>query len=110
MTGQNFNTVETEIIFSYGGDGTTAQALYHQASSTGEKVDDHSLFTMTQTPLQLTIKQDGHTYYGKILPQLPIDLIDQFHWSLLKKVLSMYYKHFTMFKTKFLICNRLICR
>ena len=55
----NKSVIDAETIFAYGADGTTGQIEYHQASSSGSVLDDHSLFTVTMTPLQLRSKLDG---------------------------------------------------
>ena len=50
----NKSVINAETIFAYGADGTTGQIEYHQALSSGSVIDDHSLFTVTMTPLQLS--------------------------------------------------------
>ena len=49
----NKSVIDAETIFAHGVDGTTGQIEYHKASSSGSVIDDHSLFTVTMTPLQL---------------------------------------------------------
>lgn len=53
------------LIFAYGMDGTTGQSMYNQPDESGNAVDDHSLFTVTMSPLQMTTK------YGEILWENP---------------------------------------
>lgn len=43
------------MIFSWGMDGTTGQSRYNQADADGVVIDDHSLFTVTLSPLQLKL-------------------------------------------------------
>ena len=65
----NKSVIDAETIFAYGADGTTGQIEYHQASSSGSVIDDHSLFTVTMTPLQLRSKLDGEILWKNPSPQ-----------------------------------------
>ena len=65
----NKSVIDAETIFAYGADGTTGQIEYHQASSSGSVIDDHSLFTVTMTPLQLRSKLDGEILWKNLTPQ-----------------------------------------
>ena len=65
----NKSVIDAETIFAYGADGTTGQIEYHQASSSGSVIDDHSLFTVTMTPLQLRSKLDGEILWKNPTPQ-----------------------------------------
>ena len=65
----NKSVIDAETIFAYSADGTTGQTEYHQASSSGSVIDDHSLFTVTMIPLQLRSKLDGEILWKNPTPQ-----------------------------------------
>ena len=65
----NKSVIDAETIFAYGADGTTGQIEYPQASSSGSVIDDHSLFTVTMTPLQLRSKLDEEILWKNPTPQ-----------------------------------------
>lgn len=49
-------------------DGTTGQSMYNQANDEGAMVDDHSLFAVTMTPLQMKSKC-GKVLWENEVPQ-----------------------------------------
>ena len=65
----NKSVIDAETIFAYGADGTTGQIEYHQASSSGSVIDDHSLFTVIMTSFQLRSKLDGEILWKNPTPQ-----------------------------------------
>lgn len=63
-----FADTKATMVISWGMDGTTGRSRYHQVTTEGEVIDEHSLFTVTMTPLQLKA-ENGDILWENKCPQ-----------------------------------------
>ncbi|KAG5681197.1 hypothetical protein PVAND_010654 [Polypedilum vanderplanki] len=79
----NLKLIETEFIFSRGGDSSTGQAQYQQKSSDGNLHDQNSLFAASITPLLWrTTNGEKFEIWKNLIPRSPDcnrPLLLQFH-------------------------------
>jgi len=69
LLSQTKEDIELEMIFAYGGDGTTGLSEYNLNDSKGSPIDDHSLFVTSMTPLLLKTKSQNQEVWKILTPQ-----------------------------------------